>query len=101
MKKPPLSQKLTPFQSQPSLSGGVWANLVLHVFGQNCCTWAKLVLFEENGCIRAKWLYLCKIVVFVRMVVFRQNGCMWVNLVLLGKMVVFGQNGCVCKNGCI
>ena len=49
-----------------------------------------MVLFGQNVCIWANWLYLCKLVVF---------GEKWLNL---GKMVVFGQIGSIrTKSGSI
>ena len=85
------------------------------VFGQGCCNLAKVVVlrqvpgswanfaiigqigsFEQNSFIRAKRLYLSKVVVF---------GQKWL---YLGKMLVFGQSGCILakwlylsKSGCI
>ena len=38
-----------------------------------------MVYSDKSGCVLAKWLYSCKVVVFV------QSGCIRV------KMVVFGQ----------
>ena len=61
----------------------------LVVFGQNLLysgkigfIWAKFVLFEQLGCIRAK-MYLIKI------------GCIRVNWLFLAKLVEFGQIGCI------
>ena len=47
-----------------------------------------MVLFGQNGCIRAMLLYLGKVVVFGKKVVaFRKNRCIG------AKLVVFGQIG--------
>ena len=34
------------------------------VFGKGSCIWAKVVVFGQSGCDRAKWLYSGKVVVF-------------------------------------
>ena len=33
-------------------------------FGQSGCIGVKVVVYGKNGCIREKWLYSCKKVVF-------------------------------------
>ena len=50
----------------------------------------------KSGCIRAKWLYSDKVVVFgqsgcicAKIVVIWQSGCIW------EKVVVIGQSGCI------
>ena len=53
------------------------------VFEEIRCNWAKLVPFGQIGFIRAKWLYLGKVVVF------GESGCIW------AKVVVFEQIGCI------
>ena len=61
--------------------------------GKICRIRAKVVVFRQSGCNRAKsllfgqkWLYSGRVVVFgQKMVVFRQSGC------IRAKMVVFGQ----------
>ena len=49
-----------------------------------------MVIFGQGGCIRSKWIYSGKVVVF---------GQKWVNsgkVVVLWKQVVFfGQSGCI------
>ena len=45
--------------------------------GKSGCIRAKMVVFGQGGCIRAKWLYL------------KKSGCVRV------KEVVFGQSGCI------
>ena len=54
------------------------------VIGQSCCIWESVVLFGQkwfnsgkSGCIRAKWLFLGKLVLF------EQNGS------IRAKLVVF------------
>ena len=86
--------------------GCIWANWwclgKVVVFGQGCCNLAKVVVlrhvpgswanfaiigqigsFEQNSFIRAKRLYLGKVVVF---------GQKWL---YSGKVVVFWQSGCI------
>ena len=43
----------------------------------------KMVVFGKIGCIRAKWLYSSK------EILFGQSCCIW------AKVVVFGQIGCI------
>ena len=68
-----------------------------------------MVLFGQNGCIRAMLLYLGKVVVFGKKVVaFRKNRCIGAKLVVFGQIgfirvkwvysgivVVFEQSGCI------
>ena len=49
------------------------------VIGQSIFIWAKVVVFGQRGCIRAKCLYSGKLVVF------GQIGC------IRAKVVTFGQ----------
>ena len=49
----------------------------------------------KSGCIRAKWLYLGKMVVFGQGSCIGQNGCIGEKWLHLGKVVVFGQSGCI------
>ena len=88
-----------------------------------------MVVFGQSGCIRAKWLYsgkmvifFAKVVVFVqkrlylrksgcflaKVAVFGQSECIPANWLFLAKVVVFGQFGCdrekmlhSGKSGCI
>ena len=59
------------------------------VFGNIRCIWVKLfvvgklVVFEQNGCNRTKWLYSGKVVVL---------GQKWL---FSGKVVAVGQSGCI------
>ena len=66
------------------------------VFGQNGCIWVKVVVFGQNccclgqsECIRAKWLFSGKVVVFGQSGCIRESGCIRANKVL------FGQSGCI------
>ena len=49
------------------------------VFGHKGLYSGKLLVFRQNGCIRATWLYSGKVVVFRQKWLYR------------GKVVVFGQ----------
>ena len=81
-----------------------WCLVKVVVFGKGCCIWAKVVVlrqvrgswaevaiigqncsFGQNSFIRAKWLYLGKVVVFW------QIGCIWSKWLYCGKDDVFGQ----------
>ena len=51
-----------------------------------------MVVFGQSGCIRAKWLYSGKVVVFgennsiqEKVVVFGQSGCIGAKVVLFGQ----------------
>ena len=59
------------------------------MFGQKSCILVKVDVVGQICCIRAKWLYLGK------MVVFGQNGSNCANLLYSGKLVVIGQRGCI------
>ena len=57
---------------------------------------ANLVVFVQGGCIWAKWLFLCKVVLF------GQGDCNRAKVVVLvqkwlylQKLVVIGQSGCI------
>ena len=52
------------------------------VFGRGDFIWAKVVVIGQSGCIRAKCLYLGKVVVF------GESCCIW------AKVVVFRQTSC-------
>ena len=85
--------------------------------GKSGCIWAKVVVFGQNGCIRAGLLYLSKVVLFgqkwlysCKRVVFWQNwmysdktGCLPANCFFRAKVVVFGKccNLGVGKSGCV
>ena len=43
-------------------SGSIRAKVVL--FGEIDCVRAKMAVFEQNGCIWTRWLYSGKVVVF-------------------------------------
>ena len=49
-----------------------------------------LLYLEKIGCVWAKWLYLGKIIVFVKLVLFGQNCCISAKWLCVGEMVVFG-----------
>ena len=34
------------------------------VLGQSGCIWAKVVVIRQTGCIRKRWLYSGKVVIF-------------------------------------
>ena len=55
------------------------------------CIWAKVVVFVQNGFIRAKSLYLSNVVVIEKVFVFGQSGCIRATWLYSGKVVVFGQ----------
>ena len=55
------------------------------VFGQSGFFREKVVVFEQNGCIRERWFYSGKLIVF------GQSGCIQAMWLYSGKMVVFGQ----------
>ena len=75
------------------------------VIGQKWLNSGKVVVIGPSGCIRAKWLYSGKVVVFGKkrlysgkVALFGQNGCIrgrWIYLSKSGcnrkKVVVFGQ----------
>ena len=58
-----------------------------------------MVVFEQSGCIREKWLFSGKSrCIRVKVVVFGKSGCNWAKCLYLGKsrcirakIVVFGQ----------
>ena len=51
-----------------------------------------MVVFGQNGCIRAKWLYSGKNdCIRAKEAVFGQGGCILAKWLLSGKVVVFGQ----------
>ena len=60
----------------------------LFYWGISYCTRAKVEVYLQSGCNRARWLYSGKSA-FIRgkVVLFGQNG------VIPAKMVVFGQSG--------
>ena len=62
-------------------SGCIWAQVVVIgkvvEFGKKCFYSGIVVVIEQSGCTRAKWLYSDK------------SGC------VRAKVVVFGQSGCI------
>ena len=62
-----------------------------------CCIWAnwlysgKVVVFMQNGYIRASWIYLGRIWCNGdNSLYFGRIGCVWANWLYSGKGVVFG-----------
>ena len=61
-----------------------------------------MVVFGLSGCIRAKWLYWGKMVIFAQKLLFSgKSGCNWAKVVVfgqtllfLGKVIVFRQTCC-------
>ena len=68
-----------------------------------------MVVFVQNGCIRAKMVYSAKVVVFGQGGCTRQGVCIRAKRLYSGKsdciqakVVLFGQKWlCSCKIGCI
>ena len=69
-----------------------------------------MVVFEQIGCIRAKWLYWGKVVVFGKKLLYSgKSGCIRENwLYLVKKWLYLCKSGCICtrlilfwKDGCI
>ena len=55
-----------------------------------------MVVFDQSGCIRAKWLYSIKIVVIGQNLLYScKSGCIPAKLLYYGKVFVFGQASCV------
>ena len=65
--------------------------------GESCCIGAKIVVFGQNGCNRAKWLYSGKVVVFgQKWLYLDKSGCtrakvvvFWQKWLYSGKVIVF------------
>ena len=52
--------------------------------------------FRQSNCVRVKWLYSGKVVVFGQSCCFRgKSGCIRAKWLYLAKVVVFGQSGCI------
>ena len=60
------------------------------VFWQSDRDRAKVDIFGQSGCIREKWLYSLKVLVFAQKWLYSgKSGC------IQERVVVFGQNGCI------
>ena len=78
----------------------------MDVFDKSCSIWAKVFVFGQSGCVRAKLVVLGKVVVFGKVLVFGQSACNPTKVFLFGqkwlcsgksgdiqaKVVVLGQN---------
>ena len=69
--------------------------------GKSGCNLAKVVVFGQNDCIPANWLFSVKVVVFGKVIIFGKKCCIRAKKVVFGqsgcilaKVVVFGQSGC-------
>ena len=78
--------------------------------GQGGCIRAKVVVFEETGYTRPKWLYSGKKVFFGQKLLYSfKSGCIRATVVVFGqKWSYSGKSGCIrtkllylCKSGCI
>ena len=56
--------------------------------GKSVCIRARVVVFQQSGYIRIKWLYSGKLVILGQMCSYSGK------YVVFGKVVVFGQSGC-------
>ena len=65
------------------------------VFGQSASIGAKVVVLGQSGCIRQKWLYADKVVVFgIRLLYSSKSDCIRQSCCIRAKVVVIGQSGC-------